>query len=521
MVLTADRTGSDSNPELIQGIEDKYTGNIRMTDDEFNHLQKLVRETYIPIGDDKIIWKMKDREETSIIKGKKIDEHHYQIKIDKHVGRIKLPLESPVVFNISSKFIDLDIWKMINFIIRNNIRVNLEDWIDTEYQEDTVQVVIKLFIERMFEFWSDLKKYGYQESADNLAGIRGRMNPLKTAGNLIMLKPFAYCHYEEFTLDQPFNQVLKYALESGLLLLRFADLASGQKLKEVEKLRMRIFRLLDEMSEVTSRPFTIDEIYQFDYDYLNLDYRELHRLALLIIGNGFASAEQGNYSTFSYLINTWALFENYIETVFDCYLPDYGCDFDIQTSYYWDDGVSHDRPDFIVKAKDWWVIIDAKFKKPDSRNVGTVTKDDYQQMAHYAGNFISRKYKKMKKAWQKERKPINEALPDRISFFLVYPTMREADTFRRENRGFFYIIHAPIVVDRNHINNEEYLKRFVGMIVKLSNIDSELCAINRQLEGFKQNSDYYERLIEDSTISYLEKSIKRLEEELKKNMAPC
>jgi len=375
----------------------------------------------------------------------RLDENgKYELKLTNDVGLIKLPVENPPVIEILPKF-NIDIWGMLNFIITNRFKVNFKELIESDAQKDLVLIILKLYVERLLQFWLTSKKYTYQEKIDDLDHVRGKIDVFRTKMNIIQFKPAICCKYEEFTLDQPFNQVLKYALS----LVR-EQLKVNRSYRE--QLEGKMKRLWEDMVTVTNQPFRVVEIDNFDYNNLNRHYYEMHQLAKIVIENGFAAPRIGKYHLYGVLINTWRMLEDFIHELFIKNLSTTGIEVTYQETFTLKTNTKMTSIfDFVLKTDEWWAICDTKYKK-------TLERTDYRQISDYATHIRDKQFREA------------DQIPDKVSYVFIFPTDDAEVDIDVVNYGIYKIIRAPIKLDSRHLRDDKYLKdEFLGKLIEIIN----------------------------------------------------
>ncbi|MHA1167261.1 MAG: 5-methylcytosine restriction system specificity protein McrC [Candidatus Hodarchaeales archaeon] len=420
----------------IEVIENKLSQSLEITEQQAISLKNSLIHF-------RAIGKWYDHEnKTGFVEIHPIQPGKYKIRIINHIGLIKLPTDEPMGLKINSKF-NVDTWGIISFIMKTNFKVNFKDQIQSESIDEVIFAIMRLFVELLLEFWSILKKYQFIKVKSNLRNIRGKIDVVKTAFNAYQLKPYVYCHYEEYSLDQPFNQVLKYTLE-------IVEPQLTHFYKNDNEIVFKIRRLCNEMQSVSHHRFIVADINRFEYNNTNQQYFGIHQLCKLIIENGFAVPRIGNFSLFGFLLNTWKLFEDFLYAFLTRYKPD-NVDFSYQEVFFLKNNtkVRH-KFDFVLKTENWWIICDTKYKeKPSSA--------DYHQMGDYCANVKEKNYHKA------------ENIPDIVKFAFIFPVNAEKSLkVRLEKRGHLNIYHIPVILDKTHVKDENYLKGLMKEIIKIA-----------------------------------------------------
>ena len=166
-----------------------------------------------------------------------------------------------------------------------------------------LEILIRLFCDRLFAQVHRGLVHRYEQHAEQLAVLRGRLD-LGPHLRLNAANPERlYCHFEEFQADNDLNRVLKAALR---LLYKVAnDLDNQRRLAEL----LLTFDGITDVSAV-SLPW-----HRIRFDRLNERYRPVFRLAELFLKSAAPDVMAGVQQGFSLFFDMNTLFEEYIGRV--------------------------------------------------------------------------------------------------------------------------------------------------------------------------------------------------------------
>lgn len=168
----------------------------------------------------------------------------------------------------------------------------------------------------------------------------------------ILLGKF-YCEFDEFSLNNLENQIIKYVLYQ-----LFYCVKPEQKL--------RIQRLLSRLNKVSLKSFTESVFYKLRYNKLNKHYRPIHLYCQMFIERFILGMNLGTKSIHSFVIDTAKLFEEYVRTLLEKNLTNFEC-----YKGFKDQNLSPllikgktKAPDIIISKYNMiYLIGDAKYKK--------------------------------------------------------------------------------------------------------------------------------------------------------------
>jgi 5-methylcytosine-specific restriction enzyme subunit McrC len=245
---------------------------------------------------------------------------------------------------------------------------------------DLLEILIRLFCDRLFEAVHRGLTRRYIASEDDLPVLRGRLDLIRqftiNAGQPQNLAS----RYEELSPNIPLNQIMK----SAVARLRCIARAAGNQ--------RRLFELelaFAEVGAVSSSQLPWNEVV---LDRTNRAWADLLTLAQLLLGDRFQTTSSGSNAGFSLLFEMNTLFEEFVGRSLRAALLRNSTHVRLQRmkghALIDADGKGRfaTQPDIVVEAldhDDW--IIDTKWKRLkgiDDRKYGVAQSDVYQMMAY-------------------------------------------------------------------------------------------------------------------------------------------
>lgn len=253
--------------------------------------------------------------------------------------------------------------------------------LDTQ-QEDLLEILIRLFAERLVEAVRRGMPRAYVPEEGDLRALRGRLDVLRQFTTLLTTPQKLACRYDALSPDIALNQVMKAAI----------DVLAGFARREATR------RLLRELAfvyaDVTAPPPGRLPFDRIVLDRSNARWRDLVELARLLLDGRFQATSYGPQQGFSLLFDMNALFEVYIARLLARALRPEGltvaaqggrryCLTDVATGK----STFQTRPDIIVRRGDTIVlVVDTKWKRLapsiDDPTQGVAQADIYQMMAY-------------------------------------------------------------------------------------------------------------------------------------------
>lgn len=256
-------------------------------------------------------------------------------------------------------------------------QVTALDW----QRETLLEILIKLFSEKLAEALRRGMPRRYLVHADDLPVLRGRLDVTRQFSALATDASRLACQFDALTPDIALNQIMRAATTK---LLRIARTAGNQS---------RLRELTFAYADITDVPVSALPWGNVVLDRTNARWRELLNLARLLLGNRFQTTSSGGADGFSLLFEMNTLFEEYVARSLARALS--GTDLRVVSQggrlYCLEDdagrGLFQTRPDILVKRGSEVVqVVDTKWKRIanriDDAKQGVSQGDVYQMMAY-------------------------------------------------------------------------------------------------------------------------------------------
>jgi len=358
----------------------------------------------------------------------------FTLKAKYYIGIVKFPNNQnyiiiPKIFG--AKFIEmLKIVDPKKFKIINILQGITKDL-------DFFEVLINRFLISTERLLSSFIRKSYQTKIEKLQIVKGKLKINETIRNNKFLLGNVICYYDDFTVDNFDNQLIK------LTLFKLKYIADS-------KHQARIIRLLGELKEVSLREFNHNDLKNIKYNRFNSHYKNVHAYCIMILENFSFSLQQGKYGSFCMLLNSWDIYEQFLRTLLHNYLKKYISKNIIVTKNLrgfksWDK--NKNIPDIVIKESDKILLLcDAKYKLVHKSS-------DYHQAGNYIRNLI-----KLKNL---------EDLPFDVknrNIVLIYPLNDSNTKYFKDIEGDIEKEQGRIYVhtiDLSKIDDEKYLKKWV------------------------------------------------------------
>ncbi|MCU5691134.1 McrC family protein [Bacillus cereus] len=141
----------------------------------------------------------------------------------------------------------------------------------------------------------------YERHEENLNTLRGKLELSKHIYKNVFQKTKAYCAFDEYTENNPLNQLFKCAL----LIVK--------KHTKIHTLKLYLERCLGYLEPIDVVHFTEKEIKSITFNRQNERFRQAALFAKLIVERAMIYSKGRGASSFSFLFQMNMLFEKYIE----------------------------------------------------------------------------------------------------------------------------------------------------------------------------------------------------------------
>lgn len=247
-------------------------------------------------------------------------------------------------------------------------------------KSDLLEIFVQIFITEFIELFSRKIHREYIPYEENQQFIKGKILFSETIRRNPILKHLHYVRYDEYTINNPLNQIFKGLI---LELLKKTNDSDNKR-----KLAMGLAYL----QEVDLINLNENLFKKIKFDRLNNDFEPLFNLAKLFFHNSQPGLSEGRERTFSFLVPVHMLFENFVAKVMDSFsTEDVVYNHHIpQIALATQNGnkVFPLKPDFTIsRNKKVVTVLDTKFKYPFDNygNVEINTSDLYQLVTYAVG----------------------------------------------------------------------------------------------------------------------------------------
>lgn len=243
-----------------------------------------------------------------------------------------------------------------------------------------LEVLIRLFIDRLLVAVRRGLPHRYREREDDLAFLRGKLDiPRQLARHSVRPDRLA-CRFEELSVDTPLNRVLKAAV-TRLALMSGSD----TNLRRLAELAAR-FEFVGRSPAPAREPVRLDRT--------NTAFHRLYRLAQALLAGQWQSTTSGDSEGFGLLFPMNDLFEKFVGRTMRAVLAPRSVNLQHTGNYALEGGYAVKgngegkrlfalRPDIVVDGD---IVIDTKWKELNAEKETTlgVSQDDVYQMLAYA-----------------------------------------------------------------------------------------------------------------------------------------
>lgn len=274
-----------------------------------------------------------------------------------------------VLIHMLAEVIDLDIV---------HGRMTELDW----QNHDLLEILIKLFCDRLFEAVHRGLPRRYIQNEDDLAALRGRLDAKRQFTILAASPQRLACRFDELSADIALNQIMRAAVKK---LLRLSRAPANQR---------RLTELAFAFSDISDVPVAALRWHEVVIDRTNLAWSQLLTLARLLLGNRFQTTTTGGTAGFSLLFEMNTLFEEFVGRTLEKAVAGTGLQVRLQgpRDFALQEHASGSmrfatRPDITVTLNGSpLLVIDTKWKRLkgaiDDAKYGVGQSDIYQMMAY-------------------------------------------------------------------------------------------------------------------------------------------
>ena len=247
---------------------------------------------------------------------------------------------------------------------------------------DLLEIFIGIFIREFTRLFRQKVHRNYVHEEENQSFIKGKILVSETIRKNPVLKHLHYTRYDEYSLNNPLNQVFKALI---LVLLKKTRDANNKK-----KLVIGLTFLQDVDLVHPSR-----QIFQrVQFNRLNTEFEPLFNFARLFFSHQQPGLGSGTDKSLCFLVKMNILFEQYVGKALDS-LNQNGLRFQYHNPQLYLDVTKQAfqlEPDFLLYSGDECLcILDAKYKYPfDKTGQVKINTNDLYQLATYALRYGSK-----------------------------------------------------------------------------------------------------------------------------------
>lgn len=245
-------------------------------------------------------------------------------------------------------------------------------------EQDFFEFFLSLFLTDLESIIRPSFHHEYVNMTDEIGHIKGKLDFQRQVLKLPSeLHTFA-CSYDEFSLDNPINRLIKAALKKIL------DVSKNENNK---KRAFNIYSLMNEIEDEVISPSYNSKLH---FNRLNEKFKGIAEFCFMILFGSTYSAEEGSQQYYALIFDMNLVFERYVTKLLRTSLPEYAFSYqtdlhlasDYHPTFEYCRNKKRVIPDIIVKEKEIPIaIIDTKYKPHLSK--GYISNADVYQMIAY------------------------------------------------------------------------------------------------------------------------------------------
>lgn len=287
-------------------------------------------------------------------------------------------------------------------------------------ERDFFEFLIALFLTDLETVIGPHFHHEYMAESDDLSHIKGKLNFQQQAVKLPSQLHTFSCTFDEFSIDNPLNRLIKATLQ------RIQDLCRNEENKK------RAFNFSSLMHDIQDEEINPAYLSQLHFNRLNEDFKGIVEFCWMILFGSTYSVEQGPQSYYALIFDMNLVFEKYITKLLRHSLQEYTFhyqeDLHLASDHHPEFVYARNKkrliPDIIVKEQGASIgVIDTKYK-PDLSRGYISNVDTYQMMAYCVANESDKAlllYPKL---------PAQDELKERGHFIVLDKLVKEKKTDR-------------------------------------------------------------------------------------------
>jgi len=249
-------------------------------------------------------------------------------------------------------------------------------------EQDFFEFLVNLFLSDLENVMGSHYHREYIHQSEDIGTLKGKLNFQKQAVKLPSQLHTFSCNYDEFSIDNPLNRIIK------------ATLKKIQELCRDEDNKKRAFNFYSLMHEIQDETITFASISRLHFSRLNEKYESIIEFCSMILFGSIYSANEGPHHYYALIFDMNLVFEKYVARLLRNSLHEYTfeCQADLYLASEHEPVFSYTRtkkriiPDIIVREKGKSLaIIDTKYK-PDLSKGYISNTDTYQMLAYSVAN---------------------------------------------------------------------------------------------------------------------------------------
>lgn len=237
-------------------------------------------------------------------------------------------------------------------------------------REDLLEVLVRLFAERLLVSVRRGLPHRYRRREENLAVLRGKLDIRHQLLRNTTRADRLACAYDELSVDTPLNRVLRAAVQRLAAVTRIAE-----NRRRLGELAARL-EFVGESADPLREPVRLDRT--------NAAFHRLHALARLFLAGDWQGTTAGSEEGFSLLFAMNDLFEAFVGRCMQAALAPRPVRLQRHDRYALEEGrrgIFGLKPDIVVDGD---IVVDTKWKRldPGKPNLGVAESDVYQMLAY-------------------------------------------------------------------------------------------------------------------------------------------
>jgi 5-methylcytosine-specific restriction enzyme subunit McrC len=249
-------------------------------------------------------------------------------------------------------------------------------------EQDFFEFLIALFLFDLESIVGSHLHHEYIHQSEDLDKMRGKLDFQKQAVKLPSQLHMFSCNFDEFSIDNPLNRIIKATLK------RIQDVCRNEDNKK------RAFNFYSLMHEIQDDVITPSFVSKLHFNRLNEKFENIIEFCSMILFGSTFTAEEGQNHYYALIFDMNLIFEKFVAKLLRNSLPEFTfkCQYPLHLASEHQPIFNYDRtkkriiPDIIVQKNGKPIaIIDTKYK-PDLSRGFISSADMYQMLAYCVAN---------------------------------------------------------------------------------------------------------------------------------------